>query len=104
MVLVAVFGVALLIAVLLPGLATCTAPPTFSPCSRGVLRPGALLGARSPQAKQTSAPLGESLAELAAFAVLSVSGALLTPQLFGDLPMAGAGKAARLMQRLIGGS
>ncbi|WP_405784536.1 hypothetical protein [Streptomyces sp. NBC_01378] len=63
-----------------------------------------MLGARSPQAKQTSAPLGESLAELADFAVLLVSGALLTPQLFGDLPMAGAGKDARLMQRLIGGS
>lgn len=48
---------------------------------------GAVLAARSPEARQAFEPLGESLAELAKFAALLVFGALLTPRLFGDLPL-----------------
>lgn len=103
MVLVAVFGVALLIAVLLPGLAARTVLSTFNPCL-AAFSAGSVLGARSRGAKEAFEPLGESLAELAHLAALLVSGALLTPQLFGDLPVVGAGTAAHLMERLIGGS
>lgn len=46
---------------------------------------GAFLTARSEEAKDAFEPLGEALAELAKFAALLVFGALLTPQLFGDL-------------------
>ncbi|HET6352809.1 cation:proton antiporter [Streptomyces sp.] len=50
---------------------------------------GAVLTAASPEAKAAFEPLGEALAELAKFAALLVFGALLTPQLFGDLPIGG---------------
>ncbi|MGW0393409.1 cation:proton antiporter [Streptomyces sp. NPDC003042] len=50
---------------------------------------GAVLAAVSPEAKTVFEPLGEALAELAKFAALLVFGALLTPQLFGDLPWGG---------------
>ncbi|WP_326617828.1 cation:proton antiporter [Streptomyces decoyicus] len=50
---------------------------------------GAVLTAASPEAKSAFEPLGESLAELAKFAALLVFGALLTPQLFGDLSLGG---------------
>jgi NhaP-type Na+/H+ or K+/H+ antiporter len=50
---------------------------------------GAVLTAVSPEAKTAFEPLGEALAELAKFAALLVFGALLTPQLFGDLPLGG---------------
>ncbi len=50
---------------------------------------GAVLAAVSPESKNAFEPLGESLAELAKFAALLVFGALLTPQLFGDLTLGG---------------
>ncbi|MEU9379320.1 cation:proton antiporter [Streptomyces sp. NPDC048255] len=50
---------------------------------------GAVLAAVSPEAKTVFEPLGEALAELAKFAALLVFGALLTPQLFGDLSWGG---------------
>jgi sodium/hydrogen antiporter len=50
---------------------------------------GAVLTAASPEAKTAFEPLGEALAELAKFAALLVFGALLTPQLFGDLSFGG---------------
>ncbi|WP_433549004.1 cation:proton antiporter [Streptomyces sp. CA-294286] len=50
---------------------------------------GAVLATVSPEAKSAFEPLGESLAELAKFAALLVFGALLTPQLFGDLSFGG---------------
>ncbi|MGW7451101.1 cation:proton antiporter [Streptomyces sp. NPDC054787] len=50
---------------------------------------GAVLAAVSPEAKVVFEPLGEALAELAKFAALLVFGALLTPQLFGDLSVGG---------------
>ncbi|MFJ3929410.1 MULTISPECIES: cation:proton antiporter [unclassified Streptomyces] len=50
---------------------------------------GAVLTAVSPEAKSAFEPLGEALAELAKFAALLVFGALLTPQLFGDLSLGG---------------
>ncbi|SEP57162.1 cation:proton antiporter [Streptomyces radiopugnans] len=50
---------------------------------------GAVIAAVSPEAKEAFEPLGESLAELAKFAALLVFGALLTPQLFGDLSLGG---------------
>ncbi|MDW4904234.1 cation:proton antiporter [Streptomyces sp. ADMS] len=50
---------------------------------------GAVIAARAPQAKEAFEPLGEALAELAKFAALLVFGALLTPQLFGDLSIGG---------------
>ncbi|MCB5166966.1 cation:proton antiporter [Streptomyces bambusae] len=50
---------------------------------------GAVFTAVSPQAKTAFEPLGEALAELAKFAALLVFGALLTPQLFGDLSPGG---------------
>ncbi|MBT2452614.1 cation:proton antiporter [Streptomyces sp. ISL-43] len=50
---------------------------------------GAVLASVSPESKLAFEPLGESLAELAKFAALLVFGALLTPQLFGDLPWGG---------------
>ncbi|MET9803560.1 cation:proton antiporter [Streptomyces sp. NPDC006368] len=50
---------------------------------------GAVIVAVSPQAKTAFEPLGEALAELAKFAALLVFGALLTPQLFGDLSFGG---------------
>ncbi|MFE9649130.1 cation:proton antiporter [Streptomyces sp. NPDC006365] len=50
---------------------------------------GAVLAHVSPEAKESFEPLGEALAELAKFAALLVFGALLTPQLFGDLSFGG---------------
>jgi NhaP-type Na+/H+ or K+/H+ antiporter len=50
---------------------------------------GAVIVAVAPEAKEAFEPLGESLAELAKFAALLVFGALLTPQLFGDLSVGG---------------
>ncbi|PJE94159.1 peptidase [Streptomyces carminius] len=50
---------------------------------------GAVTVAVSPEAQKAFEPLGESLAELAKFAALLVFGALLTPQLFGDLSAGG---------------
>ncbi|MDX3632116.1 cation:proton antiporter [Streptomyces europaeiscabiei] len=50
---------------------------------------GAVLTARSLEAKEAFEPLGEAMAELAKFAALLVFGALLTPQLFGDLSFGG---------------
>nr|WP_275408160.1 cation:proton antiporter [Streptomyces sp. SID7909] len=50
---------------------------------------GAVLAARLPQSKGEFEPLGEALAELAKFAALLVFGALLTPQLFGELSFGG---------------
>lgn len=50
---------------------------------------GAVLTARALEAKESFEPLGEALAELAKFAALLVFGALLTPQLFGDLSFGG---------------
>ncbi|MTE19126.1 sodium:proton antiporter [Streptomyces sp. TRM43335] len=50
---------------------------------------GAVIVAVAPEAKEAFESLGESLAELAKFAALLVFGALLTPQLFGDLSVGG---------------
>ncbi|MFI5808537.1 cation:proton antiporter [Streptomyces sp. NPDC051561] len=50
---------------------------------------GAVLTHVAPEAKNAFEPLGEALAELAKFAALLVFGALLTPQLFGDLSFGG---------------
>ncbi|MFI8104932.1 cation:proton antiporter [Streptomyces sp. NPDC086023] len=50
---------------------------------------GAVLASVSPEAKAVFEPLGEAVAELAKFAALLVFGALLTPRLFGDLPVGG---------------
>ncbi|MFC8588187.1 cation:proton antiporter [Streptomyces sp. NPDC057217] len=50
---------------------------------------GAVLAAVAPESHKAFEPLGESLAELAKFAALLVFGALLTPQLFGDLSWGG---------------
>ncbi|MGW6563917.1 cation:proton antiporter [Streptomyces sp. NPDC054975] len=50
---------------------------------------GAVLAAVSPESHKAFESLGESLAELAKFAALLVFGALLTPQLFGDLSFGG---------------
>jgi NhaP-type Na+/H+ or K+/H+ antiporter len=50
---------------------------------------GAVLASVSPESKHAFEPLGESLAELAKFAALLVFGALLTPELFGDLSVGG---------------
>ncbi|GAA2973312.1 cation:proton antiporter [Streptomyces enissocaesilis] len=50
---------------------------------------GAVLTAVAPEGKTAFEPLGEALSELAKFAALLVFGALLTPQLFGDLPIGG---------------
>ncbi|WP_405705347.1 cation:proton antiporter [Streptomyces xanthophaeus] len=50
---------------------------------------GAVLATVSPEPKVAFEALGESMAELAKFAALLVFGALLTPQLFGDLSMGG---------------
>ncbi|MER5209341.1 cation:proton antiporter [Streptomyces sp. NPDC002838] len=50
---------------------------------------GAALAHVSQEAKESFEPLGEALAELAKFAALLVFGALLTPQLFGDLSFGG---------------
>ncbi|WP_405529890.1 cation:proton antiporter [Streptomyces canus] len=50
---------------------------------------GAALAHVSVEAKESFEPLGEALAELAKFAALLVFGALLTPQLFGDLSPGG---------------
>ncbi|MCY0933146.1 cation:proton antiporter [Streptomyces sp. H34-S4] len=50
---------------------------------------GAVLASVSPESKRAFEPLGEALAELAKFAALLVFGALLTPQLFGDLRWGG---------------
>ncbi|MFI5888039.1 cation:proton antiporter [Streptomyces sp. NPDC051554] len=49
----------------------------------------AVLAHTAPEAKASFEPLGEALAELAKFAALLVFGALLTPQLFGDLSLGG---------------
>lgn len=50
---------------------------------------GAVLAAVAPESHKVFEPLGEALAELAKFAALLVFGALLTPQLFGDLSWGG---------------
>ncbi|WP_419999288.1 cation:proton antiporter [Streptomyces boninensis] len=50
---------------------------------------GAVFAAVAPESKAVFEPLGEQLAELAKFAALLVFGALLTPQLFGDLSIGG---------------
>ncbi|MER6629904.1 cation:proton antiporter [Streptomyces sp. NPDC000987] len=50
---------------------------------------GAVLAHVSPEAKASFEPLGEAVAELAKFTALLVFGALLTPTLFGDLPIGG---------------
>lgn len=50
---------------------------------------GAVLAAVAPESHKAFEPLGESPAELAKFAALLVFGALLTPQLFGDLSWSG---------------
>ncbi|MGW0734265.1 cation:proton antiporter [Streptomyces sp. NPDC002851] len=50
---------------------------------------GAVIVAVAPESKTAFEPLGEALAELAKFAALLVFGALLTPQLFGDLSFGG---------------
>ncbi|GHF78244.1 cation:proton antiporter [Streptomyces filamentosus] len=50
---------------------------------------GAVLAAVAPESHKAFEPLGEALAELAKFAALLVFGALLTPQLFGDLSWGG---------------
>ncbi|MEV6199052.1 cation:proton antiporter [Streptomyces sp. NPDC051771] len=50
---------------------------------------GAVLAAVAPESHKTFEPLGEALAEMAKFAALLVFGALLTPQLFGDLSWGG---------------
>ncbi|MFF4519724.1 cation:proton antiporter [Streptomyces mirabilis] len=50
---------------------------------------GAVLAHTSPEAKASTEPLGEALAELTKFAALLVFGALLTPRLFGDLSWGG---------------
>ncbi|MFF1400136.1 hypothetical protein ACFVZD_40970 [Streptomyces sp. NPDC058287] len=104
MVLVAVFGVALRLAVLLSGLTARTDLSTPATCLAVLSAQGAVLDARSPEAKETFEPLGDSLAELSDFRALSVSRALLTPQLFGGLSSVGAGTAAHLVEQLIGGS
>lgn len=50
---------------------------------------GAVLASASPDGKHAFEPLGEAFAELAKFAALLVFGALLTPELFGDLSLGG---------------
>ncbi|MEU2824579.1 cation:proton antiporter [Streptomyces bacillaris] len=50
---------------------------------------GAVIVTVAPEAKTAFEPLGEALAELAKFAALLVFGALLTPHLFGELPIGG---------------
>ncbi|MEU0162252.1 cation:proton antiporter [Streptomyces sp. NPDC006261] len=50
---------------------------------------GVVTVALAPEAKTAFEPLGEALAELAKFAALLVFGTLLTPHLFGDLPLGG---------------
>ncbi|MYS80724.1 cation:proton antiporter [Embleya scabrispora] len=50
---------------------------------------GAVPASISPESKAVFEPLGEALSELAKFAALLVFGALLTPSLFGDLPVGG---------------
>ncbi|MEI7032743.1 cation:proton antiporter [Streptomyces pratensis] len=50
---------------------------------------GATIAALAPQARENFDALGSALAELAKFAALLVFGALLTPQLFGDLSIGG---------------
>ncbi|WP_431682787.1 cation:proton antiporter [Kitasatospora sp. KL5] len=50
---------------------------------------GAVLASVSPESRHAFEPLGEALAELSKFAALLVFGALLTPQLFGDLSVGG---------------
>ncbi|MEU3202773.1 cation:proton antiporter [Streptomyces cyaneofuscatus] len=50
---------------------------------------GAVIVTVAPEAKSAFEPLGEALAELAKFAALLVFGALLTPHLFGELPIGG---------------
>ncbi|WP_093804335.1 sodium:proton antiporter [Streptomyces sp. Wb2n-11] len=50
---------------------------------------GAVLTAVAPEGRAAFEPLGEALSELAKFAALLVFGALLTPQLFGDLSIGG---------------
>ncbi|MGP3948994.1 cation:proton antiporter [Streptomyces sp. 7N604] len=50
---------------------------------------GAVLASVQREAKEAFEPLGEALAELSKFAALLVFGALLTPQLFGDLSLGG---------------
>lgn len=50
---------------------------------------GAVLASVSPESKTAFDPLGGSLAELSKFAALLVFGSLLTPTLFGDLPVGG---------------
>lgn len=50
---------------------------------------GAVLASVSPESKAAFEPLGEALAELSKFAALLVFGSLLTPGLFGDLPVGG---------------
>jgi sodium/hydrogen antiporter len=50
---------------------------------------GATVATVAPRAREAFAELGEQLAELAKFAALLLFGALLTPQLFGDLGWGG---------------
>lgn len=50
---------------------------------------GAVLASVSTESRTAFEPLGEALAELSKFAALLVFGALLTPQLFGDLSLGG---------------
>ncbi|WP_028812512.1 cation:proton antiporter [Streptomyces flavidovirens] len=50
---------------------------------------GAVLASVSPESARAFGPLGDALSELAKFAALLVFGALLTPHLFGDLPLGG---------------
>ncbi|MDT3442644.1 cation:proton antiporter [Pseudofrankia sp. BMG5.37] len=50
---------------------------------------GAVLASVSPDSKHAFEPLGEAFAELSKFAALLVFGSLLTPSLFGDLPLGG---------------
>ncbi|MGW4054323.1 cation:proton antiporter [Streptomyces sp. NPDC004779] len=50
---------------------------------------GAVFVAVAPESHKVFEPLGEALAELAKFAALLVFGALLTPQLFGELSWGG---------------
>ncbi|MCM2578445.1 cation:proton antiporter [Streptomyces meridianus] len=50
---------------------------------------GAVLASVSPESRAAFEGLGDALAELSKFAALLVFGALLTPQLFGDLSVGG---------------
>lgn len=50
---------------------------------------GAVLASVAPESSRLFAPLGEAVAELAKFAALLVFGALLTPELFGELSLGG---------------